>query len=232
MIQVPELLKPLIRRIFFRPGLRPRQLRNGALAGCQFMLDLRHDTQVWRGVYEQDLQAWLIKNVKPGDVCIDIGGAEGFFTLLMAKLAGPTGRVLSFEPSSRGDQIRQNLELNSNLPLAPVEIIRGFAGRTDMAASTPDGIPTIGVDHYLASHQIGRVNVVKIDVDGGEIDVFDGMSATFAKHHPHLTVEVHSPELLEGVQNFLNPLNYKMRRVEPPPHEHRPIPFNPTLFSE
>ncbi len=195
------------------------------------MLDLHEDTQIWRGIYEQDLQAWLTEKVKPGAVCIDIGAAEGVFTVLMAKLAGPSGRVFAFEPSSRGVQIQENLDLNPREQRAPVEIIHAFAGRDDQPADSPGAPPTVGTDRLLASRQVERLDVVKIDVDGGEVDVLNGLIDTLTKYHPQLTIEVHSPELLKGVLAILEPIGYKMRRVEPPAHEHRPIPFNPTLFS-
>jgi FkbM family methyltransferase len=228
---VPEPLKKVIRNVLFRRGRRPYTLRGGALKGYRFMLDLHADTQVWRGIYEKDLQAWLQKCVKPGAVCLDIGGAEGFFTLQMAALAGANGRVITFEPSDRGVQISQNLKLNEDRGLAKVEILRAYAGRAEAPVEPNGPVPTIGVDHWLAEHGVGKIDVVKIDVDGGEIDVVQGMSQTLQKYHPHLTIEIHSPELLVGVMALIEPMGYKMKRVEPPPHEHRPIPFNPTLYS-
>ena len=64
-----------------------------------FYFDLRVDTQEWRGIYEQSLQQWLQQYVQPGAVCLDVGAAKGYFSLLMAKLAGPSGYVYAFEPS-------------------------------------------------------------------------------------------------------------------------------------
>jgi precorrin-6B methylase 2 len=231
MMRVPKIIKPLVRRLFLKPGLRPHTVRGGALAGSRLMLNLHHDTQVWRGVYEQDLQSWLVEKVKPGAVCIDIGAAEGVFTVLMSKLAGTTGQVFAFEPGERGQQIQENLDLNTQHPRSKVEIIQAFAGRADAPSASAGGSPTIGVDQLLAARQINRLDVVKIDVDGGEVEVLEGLTDSLAKYHPQLTIEVHSPELLGDVLKIIEPLGYKMRLVEPPPHEHRPIPFNPTLFS-
>jgi FkbM family methyltransferase len=231
MVRIPKIAKTFIRKAAFKPGRRVHTVRSGALSGWRLMLDLQHDTQVWRGVYEQDLQSWLVDRVKPGAVCIDVGAAEGVFTVLMSKLAGTAGHIFAFEPGNRGEQIHENLELNRQYPLAKVEVIQAFAGAPDAPAAPGTGIATVSVDQLLLDRKIDRLDVVKIDVDGGEVNVLEGLRGSLAKYHPHLTIEVHSPELLKGVLNEVEPLGYKMRLVEAPPHEHRPIGFNPTLFS-
>jgi FkbM family methyltransferase len=231
MLRVPNTIKPLVRTLFLKPGLRARTVRGGALAGWRLMIDLHEDTQVWRGVYEQELQSWLVEKVKAGAVCLDVGAAEGVFTVLMSKLAGPTGQVFAFEPSARGERIQENLELNKQYSKSKVEIIHAFAGRSDAPVESADGIPTVGIDQLLAARGIKHLDVVKIDVDGGELNVLEGLRSSLMQHHPHLTVEVHSPELLEGVLKFVEPLGYTMRLAEPAPHEYRPIGFNPALFS-
>src|ERR1700719_2260133 len=52
----------------------------------------------WLGSYELKKQREIEQAVKPGMVCYDIGAHVGFYTLLFAKLVGPSGRVFAFEP--------------------------------------------------------------------------------------------------------------------------------------
>lgn len=50
------------------------------------------------GLWDEDLTRFLMQTVKPGWKCLDIGSHNGYFTELMARLSGPTGSVVAFEP--------------------------------------------------------------------------------------------------------------------------------------
>lgn len=219
-------MRSFIKHILFRPGIRPRRLIGGELKGFHFQLDLRADTQVWRGIYEQQLQAWLLKNTPSGAACLDIGAADGYFSLLMAKLAGPKGIVYAFEPSERGNHIAGNFELNANQPLAKIETHRAFVGR-----ETTGDQRHIAMDEFFSRAGARQPSVVKIDVDGGEIEVLEGMKETLSARKPALSVEVHSHKLLDEVLKICFDQGYKVEVCDPPPHEHRPIEYNPTVFA-
>src|SRR5215208_8373173 len=109
----------------------------GALKGLRFRFNLRSDTQKWRGVYERSLQQWLTEYVKSGSTCLDIGAAEGYFTVLMAKLAGSNGAVYAFEPSQLCERVTYHVELNKrNHDLAPVSVYKQL-----VANQSSDGDP-------------------------------------------------------------------------------------------
>jgi FkbM family methyltransferase len=63
-----------------------------------------------QGLYEADITDALIRILQPGDIFFDVGAHYGYFSLLAARLVGPTGRVLSFEPAPA---TRQILEINA-----------------------------------------------------------------------------------------------------------------------
>lgn len=222
-----EAAKHAVKNLLFRPGLRKYRIRGGALAGLMFQFDLRHDTQAWRGIYEQPLQEWLSGCVKPGDTCLDIGGADGYFALLMAKLSGPQGQVHSFEPSEKIEHIQQNFDLNQSLPLASLMCYEAFVGAEENTETK-----TLSIDSLVDDSKITAVNVVKIDVDGGEGDVLEGMSRTLERFHPHLFIETHSRELQEQVEKITKQHGYSMRLEMPAPRELRSIDFNAFYFSE
>lgn len=76
-------------------------------------------------VYEPDVIAAILNFVRPGDVCIDAGANLGYHSILMAKLAGASGKVLAFEPDPECfEKLNNNLVLNgvadicSQIPLA------------------------------------------------------------------------------------------------------------------
>src|SRR5271169_5177394 len=98
-------MKSVLKSLLFRPGRRPRRLLGGALKGYKFNLDLQLDTQVWRGIYERSLQKWIVQVTREGDVCLDIGAADGYFSLLLAARAGLSGIVHAFQPGDLADHI-------------------------------------------------------------------------------------------------------------------------------
>src|SRR5262245_6668785 len=65
------------------------------------------------GVFEPQMIAKLVRWLAPGDVFVDLGANEGYFTVLGAKLVGPSGRVIAIEPQDRlAGVIEENLRLN------------------------------------------------------------------------------------------------------------------------
>jgi hypothetical protein len=145
----------------------------------------------------------------------------------MAREAGTSGHVIAFEPSERRDYMQRAYDLNTAVGLAKLTIVTEFA----IGPNTVD-FPGITFDAYAEKTGLSRIDVVKIDVDGGEMDVLEGMRGTLERFHPHISVELHSPELHERVATFLAGLGYKMTLVDPPAYEYRPIPFNKFFFSE
>jgi hypothetical protein len=221
--------KDAIKRFLFRTGEQERTVLAGELRGMRFRFDLRHDTQMWRGVYEQSLQQWLREYVEPGSVCLDIGAAEGYFTVLMAKFSGPDGAVYAFEPSELRERITDHVELNRhNYPLAPVSVYDRFV----TATPSPQQSSYVSVDDVVRDASLERVDVIKIDVDGAEADVLRGAHQTLERFHPHLCVEVHSRDLLNEVREIVSRYGYALRLEDAAPHEHRPIEYNAFLFSE
>ena len=180
-------LKQTAKRLVFGKGYQKRRFIGGRLKGLWGFVDLAQDTQQWRGIYEVALQDWLALAVRPGAVCLDIGAAEGYLTLLMAKLAGVRGHVLACEPTERSQFIDDTIVSNELHGLAQVSLLNEF-----IIGPETTGLTGITVDCLMESYNLTRLDVVKIDVDGGEVDVLEGMRETLSRFHPHLAIEVHS----------------------------------------
>jgi FkbM family methyltransferase len=162
---------------------------------------------------------------RPGDVAIDIGGCWGETALWLAHLVGPAGRVHTFEPSPQNLQLlHANLERNPALlpridvhpsPLAAevgVEVEMDdavAAGATTHAAGAPGEHPTVRaitdtVDHVVATGEVERVDFVKIDVEGAELDVLRGATHTLRTQKPRLALAAyHRPDDLSVLPAFV-----------------------------
>ncbi|MBX9700083.1 MAG: FkbM family methyltransferase, partial [Acetobacteraceae bacterium] len=138
------------------------------------------------GTWEHEIGQAMAALLRPGDVFIDAGANIGAHALQAARLVGPTGQVLAFEPNpGTRERLDANVALNGAsqvrvLPLAlsdragtaelfPDEARNAGAAslRPRPGSGAPVVVPTATLDSVLQEHGItGRVALVKIDVEG------------------------------------------------------------------
>ena len=144
------------------------------------------------GIYERETTAYIKKNVKDGDVVLDLGSNLGYFTLLLARQVGDCGMVYAFEPHPEMFKIlTKNVEMNgySNIKLYNVAVsdrvgtARFFINSRWAGVSALFGhslterailVDTLDIDSLLLS----GVSFVKIDTEGAEPLVLKGMRKT------------------------------------------------------
>jgi FkbM family methyltransferase len=167
----------------------------------------------WRHTYETDIDQLLRRLLRRGDVFIDVGANVGYFSLLAAQLVGPQGEVHSFEPDPRSFALLARSAVENGLnniwchrvALWGRETRLTLVGLDDHAfrhvAETGDDhrdliAIAMRLDSYLHLLNIGRpIRLVKIDVEGAEIEVIGGMSDMLRTDHPLLVVEAHDATL-------------------------------------
>lgn len=158
---------------------------------------------VFEGYWEYWLTEFIWRNLRPGEVALDVGANHGYYTLLMADLVGPAGRVHAFEPNPRLlDLLGRSVALNGFWDVvrqhgAAVAAAAGppmtFAaterepknGRLLMpgeeaaaeTGATLTEVPVVCLDDAVP----GAVDFVKIDVEGAEELVWRGMQGLVAR---------------------------------------------------
>ncbi len=155
------------------------------------------------GSYEPGPVKYIRRNIKSGMTCVDIGANVGYFTLLMAALVAPMGRVYSFEPSLRTFAIlAQNLKLNRfdnvyieqkaianrtgtlefHVGPAGYDVYNSAGAITHPSAAHADfssvTVPCMSLDHYLHSVGVSKIDLLKLDVEGAEWLALQGMENT------------------------------------------------------
>jgi FkbM family methyltransferase len=171
--------------------------------------------------YERQTRSALSKLVSPGSLVLDIGANIGAHTLHLARLVGPEGRVLAFEPTDFAfRKLQRNLDLNRSLA-SRVEVFHCFLTANDGAAVPNDiysswpldmegGLHAkhLGremntgaarartLDSILAERADRQVQLVKLDVDGFECDVLRGASSLLRDTRPIFVMEL-APYVLE-----------------------------------
>ncbi|MDQ4142755.1 MAG: FkbM family methyltransferase [Actinomycetota bacterium] len=210
----------------FGPQARLRKkIRSGPLMGMVVDVDPRAMDMVI-GRYEPAIQALLETTLVRGDVAFDIGANLGYFTLVMAKQVAPGGRVVSFEPdpevlSVLTDNVNRNVE-DSDAVTVVATAVGADAGTAKFASgwrSTRGRIVSDGGDFEVevmtvddAAARFGAPRLMKIDVEGAELDVLRGAEDVLRSARPVVLVEVHSPELEQRCTDLLESLGYQCDR--------------------
>lgn len=199
------------RRNWLWAGSRPVWVK-GKLHDYFMRLDIggwsNRATFFLRRFYDLPTQLALIELVKPGDTVVDIGGNEGMMSLLMSQLVGDTGRVIAVEPNPGPRSIfEQNIARNAiaNITLLACGLANENAVLELRVPKVNTGEASFGQSHYgetdftvvetpvrigdeaLADHTPA---LIKIDVEGFELKVIDGLEATLARARPMLITEV------------------------------------------
>lgn len=152
------------------------------------------------GVFEPVLSRYIVKVLKPGGTFIDAGAHVGYFTVLAAVIVGSTGKVLAFEPNPKvADFLRRNIivnylreqtEIYQEAVWSHAETLSFYAAKRLSCNSSVgrrvdgyeddwmDEIETLQVAAQdLGTHirRLGRVDFIKMDVEGSEYRAFLGM---------------------------------------------------------
>jgi FkbM family methyltransferase len=175
----------------------------------------------------------------PGSIVIEVGANIGAHTVGLARLVGPQGRVLAFEPQRLPFQVLcANVALNS---LDNVDCFWAAAGRQDGFIQVPDldprkeynfgGVTLVGsrggtrvtcvtLDQYVT---LPKVDLVKIDVEGMEAEVLGGGERLLRQFKPVLYVENDRLEKSEALMRLIASFDYRL-------YWHCPPLFNPDNF--
>ena len=180
----------------------------------------------------------MIRELKNGRVFFDIGANVGYYTILVSRVVGKSGTVLAFEPVIRNlAYLQQHVVLNkaSNVRILPFAcsnengIARFSLGPnsamggliSDDAANAGDIlVPTVTMDKIAEELGIAP-DVLKIDVEGAEINVLQGEMELLRSKKPVIFLSTHSPGLREECLDLLAEVGYEAEPLVPgdDPHE-------------
>lgn len=188
----------------------------------------------WYGFYEKDSVLTWHSFIKNDSVVFDIGANIGFYTLVAANKI-KTGHIYAFEPVK--DIVRllkTNIELNNfnNISIIPFAVSNkktispiyissqdnlGMSGfhKPQNYSGKIDYVETISLDEWIKEMKIPKLDVVKIDVEGAELQVLKGMKKIIESNKPIFFIELINENLkkfghdISDIYNFFKHLDYE-----------------------
>lgn len=154
---------------------------------------------------------------RPGDVVVDGGACWGDTTLWYADLVGPSGQVHAFEIDPQNLAVlAENLDRNPALAGRVTVVDRALGERTGdtvtfdatgpgtrLGSGTTHCVETLTVDDHVA-RTAGRLDVLKLDVEGAELSVLEGARRSIERHRPLLAISAyHRPDDLVVLPAFV-----------------------------
>jgi FkbM family methyltransferase len=184
------------------------------------VMDLRKELDrslFFYGFHEQAETSLFLHALRPGFTVVDAGANWGYYVLLASRRIGPTGKVYAFEPDPRNAAaLRFNVSLhrennivveekaiaaqNGLIPFSAATDKPGDEIRASSVIASNAGnvlqVPGVAIDDYCNRSGIATVDLLKMDIEGGEADAVDGMREGIRiGRYRHVLLELH-PEPL------------------------------------
>lgn len=171
-----------------------------------------------------------------GGVVFDVGGSYGYYALLLSRSVGGAGRVYTFEPDWRSFQrLTRNLVVNKieNVVAVPVCASNGPVALAPWLSCEDEPwnsrvmgegvenncgqtvVPVVRLDDFAeALHMVGRVRLIKIDVEGAELQVLQGARRILDQSAPLVLCELHGTEIAKQVRECLLEMGFEHQMIE------------------
>ncbi|MGA8270631.1 MAG: FkbM family methyltransferase [Candidatus Sulfotelmatobacter sp.] len=187
---------------------KPRRILAGLASGYRISVSPVDNLGYLLGANEAHLQRAIRQYVAPGDAAYDVGANIGYVSLSLAKRVGPQGCVIAFEPVPQNiAAFRSHITINgitnvclfecaasdrageAVIRLAESSSTASLVWHRDNSFATEISIRTVSIDDLVDAGDIPSPKFVKIDVEGAEGSVLEGMRRTIASARPVLFVE-------------------------------------------
>jgi FkbM family methyltransferase len=207
-----RLVEPLVYKLAALRRGHQRAQRLGALWDLDLGCFVQR-TFYYVGWWEREETRFLLRRVEPGWSFVDGGAYFGYFTVLMARRVGPTGRVYSFEPSRAAHaELQHHCALNG---LRWVRAYRMALGEDESTAYLTDkdaelrgaralmltedaeaeAVPVTTLDAFVAREKVERIDAIKVDIEGSESRFLRGAAESIRAWRPLLMLEVYDAAL-------------------------------------
>jgi FkbM family methyltransferase len=193
--------------------------RIGLFAGARFI----------KGNYGGEEAQLFLRQLKPGDIVLDVGAHVGFYTLLASRIVHTTGKVIAFEPSRMNlKYLREHIRVNN---LQNVQIFESAVGRKegwlsfdcnrgtgtgrlDFNSSSGERVRVCSLDELYRRGMIPAPTFIKMDIEGAEVEALPGAAELIWQYRPTILLSTHGKDVRATCEKFLRDLGYDLTSVD------------------
>ena len=196
----------------------------GPLRGRSICTTFAISPRMWFGIDAPEVARWVAEHTAPDSVVYDIGAHVGYTPLLFLKQLGKTGTLHAFEIVPSTARCLAATLAASGHPRAHAHAIG--LGRAEGTIDLPVsefGMASMGYEQYTTQRERCAVTtldafaamhepptIIKMDVEGAELDVLDGGRRTIMEQRPTILMEFHGPEIVERGPSVMRALGYRL----------------------
>lgn len=229
--RLPLPLRARVWRALDRLGARPVRFAAGPARGLTILVPASRRRAYRAGRYERPVLDALADLLQPGMEFVDVGAFLGYFTLAAAARVESRGRVWAFEPSAESRRLLERSVARNHLGNVTV-VPLALGGSPGVAALSQPANPSMARLVRTDLERLPRVevttldgwcrdsgarpSVMKIDVEGAELEVLAGAAETLRRHRPSLVIEAHhGPRVGASAVRLVEGLQESRYRVRP-----------------
>lgn len=185
------------------------------------------------GYWEMWTTEAMLRFIRPGMTAVDIGANLGYFTMVMADLVGPSGRVVAFEPNPRmAERTRRSAHVNGFAPYTQLHEVALSDEPGDTVMFVPptepknahfsqpsgrEGEIRVRVQRADAFEALRDADFIKIDTEGAEDAVWRGMAALLRRNRPLTVFMEFTPARYADARAFLDAIlsaGFTLHRID------------------
>lgn len=214
-----------------KPGYTPVATFDGRKINVSLASGIS-DHVYFLGEYEREISKLVLRIVKPGDVCFDVGANYGWYATMFTSLCGASGQVHAFEPlPDLYERLTENMALAGNPAYVTLnQMALGNEAKTVTIYTFPElttghnslssmdqenyestDVTMITLDSYLAEKNLDRVDFLKIDIEGAELLFLQGAESLFKIERPPVLLMEMALNTSKGFGYVPNDLIEKIR---------------------
>jgi hypothetical protein len=187
----------------------PVRILRGPFRGARIVMNPRESLRKVFGLYEHELNGWLENALKRATRVLDVGANDGYFCFGCAaafRRLGIRGTITAFEPQEKHAQTLRKSVAAQETQDIPIEIVQALVGQ-----EAKPGMTTL--DALAAAASDRRQTLIKIDVEGAEVEVVMGAQAWMDPSNLFV-IEVHCEAYLAQLKEMFAAHGHALRQVE------------------
>ncbi len=182
---------------------------------------------VWLDTIERASLRDFSRHVQPRATVWDIGANVGLYSLLAGRCVGPAGSVVAFEPAATNvAALRRHAALNrmDNIRIVPaavwnvsgiVRLERGDSrSEFHVSGAGATEVQSVALDAWREEHRETAPAVMKIDVEGAEVEVLEGGAATIHASRPRIYLALHGERQQRRCEELLRSWGYRFETAD------------------